>query len=102
MTDGAGWQMFVVIASRKRLPPFAEWDAYNGLKARWKSVAVDETDVVWRSDGHRFLPSYRIRRGEPREHRAPLPFEDVREYLKSMLSDGSSMNAIAFPVRPKY
>ena len=39
LTDGPGLQVFVVVASRKSLPPFARWNGRDGLRQRWSHVA---------------------------------------------------------------
>ena len=46
LTDGAGLQAFVVVASRKPLPPFAQWNGRDGLRQHWGHVAPDEISGI--------------------------------------------------------
>ncbi len=98
LTDATGLQAFVVVASRKRLPPYAQWKGIDGLARLWKPEAVNR---VWRYDGHRFEPISSLPRGEPRKRSGPpAPFQEVCKYLGA-LPEVETIHAIAFPVRPK-
>jgi serine/threonine protein kinase len=99
LTDGAGWQTFVLLVSRKPFPLSAEWDAH--IRKLWKPVPVDLPDCVWKFDGRSYEPVCRESRGAPRELAAvPRVFEEVCEYFKS-LPDVDAIRAVAFAVRPK-
>jgi serine/threonine protein kinase len=95
LTDGVGLQVFILLASRRPLPPFADWDGQRSL--HWQPVAADDAGV-WGFDGRAFKPLVGERRGEPRPHRGPpQPYEDVCKYL-AKLSGVDAVNAVAFPV----
>ncbi len=82
LTDGVGLQAFVLIASRKPLPPFTDWEGRKGL--HWE--AVDASDAgIWAFDGRTFEPIADDRRGQPRERLGePVPFRKVCEYLAAL------------------
>jgi hypothetical protein len=95
LNDGIGLQAFVLLASRRPLPPFGQWDGRAGLP--WKSVQAKDGSV-WESDGHTFEPRSSTRRGQPREGPgAPRPFEEVCKYV-AKLPGIEAVRAIAFPV----
>jgi hypothetical protein len=100
LTGEPGLQAFVLMVSRRPLPPYQQWTAREGIRHRWKSIA---TDRVWLSDGRDFTPVSSIARGELRERsgsRPPAPFQEVCEYLAKR-PEVEAIQAIAFPVRPK-
>jgi hypothetical protein len=54
-TDGKGLQAFVLIASRRPLPPFADWAAGRALS--WTSLAASAAGAgAWLFDGRRWEP----------------------------------------------
>jgi serine/threonine protein kinase len=99
LNDGTGLQAFVLLASRRPLPPFDQWDGRAGLP--WKSVQAKDAGV-WEFDGGTFEPRDSGRRGQPREGPgAPRPFEEVCKYV-AKLPGIHAVRAIAFPVvKPK-
>ena len=98
LTDASGLQAFVLVASRKRLPPYAQWKGIDGLARLWKPATGDR---VWRYDGRRFEPISSLPRGEPRKRSGPpAPFQEVCKYLAG-LPEVETVQAIAFPVRKK-
>jgi serine/threonine protein kinase len=96
LTDGTGLQAFVLVASRRPLPPFAAWPARAGIP--WTSTT---TAGAWRFDGHDFAFLGAPRRGTERRRpsAAPAPFAAVCHYLSS-LPDVDAVHATAFPVLP--
>jgi serine/threonine protein kinase len=98
LTDAPGLQAFVLLASRTQLPPYAQWKGIDGLSRLWRH---DTGDRVWRYDGRRFEPISSLPRGEPRKRSGPpSPFQEVCKYLAG-LPEVETVQAIAFPVRPK-
>jgi serine/threonine protein kinase len=103
LTDGPGLQAFVVVASSKPLPPFAEWDGRDDLHRRWSHLAPDGISGAWEyKDGKTSLissvPRGEIRRGS--ERGAPAMFQAVCDDLAKRY-DVEAVRAIAFPVKPK-
>jgi hypothetical protein len=103
LTDGSGLQAFVVVASRRPLPPYEQWPGRDGLRQRWKHVAADDVYDVWEyKDGQlKRLPSGA--RSPLEKHpgvESLAPFRNVCDYLRQ-LPDIEAVQAIAFPVRPK-
>jgi hypothetical protein len=95
LTDGVGTQAFVLVASAKPLPPYAEWSRKLG-ELPWK--AVSEGDV-WRYDGRTFDRD--IRRGDVRPLAdLPPPLEAACRALQA--GPGiETIRALAFPVQPQ-
>jgi hypothetical protein len=101
-TDGAGLQAFVVVASSKRLPPFAEWTGREGLHQRWGHVVTADLSLGWDFEDGKFKPFSRVSRGDLRRHperEAPAPLRAVCEYLEK-LPEVEAVRAIAFSVQP--
>ena len=94
LTDGAGLQAFVLVASRVPLPPFVSWSGRAGLA--WTAALPGDT---WEYDGHDFTPLGERSRGLERQvaTAAPAPFATVCRYL-GQLKDVDAVRAIAFPV----
>jgi serine/threonine protein kinase len=91
-----GLQAFVVVASRKPLPAYAQWS--DRIRWPWKRVTADG---VWRFDGRWIhLVSNKDRGVVASISDSPRPFRDICEYL-SKLHGIEVSQAIAFPVRPK-
>jgi serine/threonine protein kinase len=95
LTDGVGTQVFVVAASSKPLPSYAEWSRALG-DLPWKSAPID---AVWEFDGRQF--ERHIVRGDSR------PLADVPAPLDAAcraLQTGPGVEAIwavIFPVKPQ-
>jgi serine/threonine protein kinase len=93
--DASGLQVFVLAASTKPLPPYAEWRSKVGA-IPWK--AVQEGGIWrWQFDGREFkrLPLERGRI-EPKEG-PPRPLQDLCDFFKS-LSEFEAIHIVAFPV----
>jgi serine/threonine protein kinase len=96
LTDGAGLQAFVLIASRAPLPPFAQWSHTSDL--HWASV---QTEGVWQFDGHRINRVAEASRGEIKKlFDSPRPFVQLCEALQN-IKGADAIGAIAFPVKLK-
>jgi hypothetical protein len=93
--DTAGLQAFVLVASARPLPPYAEWQAEAG-KVPWKPTALGGV-WRWEYDGRQFdrLPldrgSRQERDGEPEALKALCEFFKNRPGLEAV-------RVIAFPV----
>jgi serine/threonine protein kinase len=95
LSDGPGLQAFVILASRKPLPPYAQWAARDGWP--WKHLTAEG---VWWYDGRWIRSSSSGHRGVVTSSSdSPQPFQDVCEYL-AKLSGIEISQAIAFPVKP--
>ena len=103
LTDGPGLQAFVVVASRRALPPYENWPGTHGLRQRWRHVAADDVQGVWEYTDGQVRPVSSGARG-PLERRPGAeilaPFREVCDYLRQH-PDVEVVQAIAFPVRPK-
>jgi hypothetical protein len=89
-----GLQAFILVASRKPLPPYARWKAGAG-DSPWKPV---QGEGVWGYDGRNFEPLGSDRGQEEAFPGLPKPFEDVCEFLKGR-PDTEAIRGLAFPVR---
>ncbi len=95
LSDGTGFQGFVLLVSRQPLPSFARWEGRRGL--HWETVPADGAGV-WSFHGGGFEPRAGERRGQPRSHAGPpRPFQEVCEYLQKVPGI-DAVEAIAFPV----
>jgi serine/threonine protein kinase len=98
LVEGAGLQAFVLLASRRPLPPFAEWEGRDRL--RWPAVPADGV-VAWGFANGQFEPLTPTHRGEPRAHAGPpRPFEEVCQSV-AKVRDIDAVRAIMFPVVKK-
>jgi hypothetical protein len=90
LTEGVGTQAFVVVVSRKPLPPYGQWRVDT-----WERVPEGG---VWGYDGRRFEPggSRRGVRGFPG---LPEPFKEVCRALKDR-PGVEAIRGLAFPVQP--
>jgi serine/threonine protein kinase len=96
LTDGAGMQAFVLIASRWPLPPFQEWP--QAFRLRWASV---QAEGVWQFDGHQISRLARAERGHIKKlFDSPRPFAQLCGVLQN-LDRIDAVSAVAFPVKPK-
>jgi hypothetical protein len=95
LTDGAGTQAFVLIASAKPLPAYAEWSKALGTLP-WKAGA---TETVWRYDGRSFESDRD--RGDVRPLAdLPSPLQATCRTLRA--GPGvEAIRAVAFPVKPR-
>jgi len=96
LTDGAGLQVFVALASRKRLPAYATWRSSLPV-IPWRTILAGG---VWRFDRRTFQavgPRGASDRGPERPLRGIEPLRDLWSFLKSR-REFTAMEAIAFPV----
>jgi hypothetical protein len=94
LTDGAGTQAFVLVASLKPLPKYAVWSFPRFDELPWKPVP---DAGVWRYDGRSF--DHDAERGEVRPLAdLPAPLEATCRLLQA--GPGiEAIRAVAFPVR---
>jgi hypothetical protein len=94
--DSAGLQAFVLAASAKPLPPFADWKAGAGA-IPWKAPAAAESSY-WVFDGRDFAAHRPQARGQlrPRED-VPQSLRDLCEYFKGR-AEFDAVRAVAFTV----
>jgi serine/threonine protein kinase len=102
LTDGPGMQVFVVLAARQSLPPFARWEGGDALKRRWRHLASDNVHGVW--DYKEGLVT-RVSSGprgalEKRSDGRPAMLREVCDDLAS-IPRIEAVRAIAFPVMPR-
>jgi predicted Ser/Thr protein kinase len=95
LTDGVGTQAFVLVASGKPLPPYAEWSRKLG-DLPWKPAPTED---VWRYDGRSFDRD--TQRGTVRPLAdLPPPLEAACRALKA--GPGvEAIRALTFPVQPQ-
>jgi serine/threonine protein kinase len=98
LTDGVGWQAFLLLVSCDPLPAFDMWAGRTII--RWEP-AHDESVCVWRFDGHAIEPVTRPDRSQPRKRAgAPRNFKKTCDSIRKLpLID--AVAAIAFQVSPK-
>jgi len=95
LTDGVGTQVFVLIASARPLPPYAEWLKALGALP-WKRV---EGGIVWRYDGRHFESE--ADRGDVRPLAdLPPPLAATCRVLGSA-PGVDAIRAVAFPIKPR-
>jgi serine/threonine-protein kinase len=98
LTDGMGLQAFVLVASRRQLPAYKEWEARLG-NLPW---GVTKAEGIWHYDGLQYERRSPKRRSDPRPSAAavPAPFASACRAL----ARGPGIDAIeawAFPVLPE-
>jgi serine/threonine protein kinase len=95
LTDGAGVQAFVLLASRRPLPTYADWKATTG-PLPWRR---EQADGVWQFDGTRFR-RLDVSRGEERVRGGPpAVLEELGTFLRAR-PEADAVAAVAFPVKP--
>jgi hypothetical protein len=94
--DAKGLQVFVLVASAKPLPPYAEWKKAQADAIPWKA-APEGGEWRWQFDGREFT-RFPEKRGrvEPRAG-APAPLRELCEFFKGH-SEFEAIRVIAFPV----
>ncbi|HLM88539.1 MAG TPA: SEFIR domain-containing protein [Streptosporangiaceae bacterium] len=97
LTDGVGLQAYVLVASRRPLPPYAAWRAHLGALP-WQSTGTAEG--VWRYDGRAFERLGGVNRSEPRRASDLAP--PFVETCRVLAADPAveAIQAWAFTVRP--
>ena len=93
LTDGAGTQAFVLVASAEPLPPFSEWTRRLGTLP-WRPV---QTDAVWRFDGRSFESGDSTRGGVRPLLDVPPPLEATCRTVRTV-PGVTAVRATAFPV----
>jgi hypothetical protein len=94
--DSAGLQAFVLVASAKPLPPFADWRAGAGA-IPWTALPVAEPSF-WLFDGREFVVHRSESRGQVKQREdAPKSLRDLCEYFKGR-SEFDALQVVAFPV----
>jgi serine/threonine protein kinase len=96
LNDGVGLQAFVLLASRRPLPAYADWKATVGALPWTKA----DGGGVWRYDGRSFHPLESGRRGQEEKLPVPAAFAELCRFLREH-SGGDTIEAVAFPVRPE-
>ena len=99
LTDGAGLQAFLLVASRRPLPPYRVWRSrLGGLP--WRPTVADRG---WRYDGLQFEPlteeDEAIRGSIRKLSSLPGPFQAVCAGLRDR-PDVDAIRAVCFPVHP--
>ncbi len=97
LTDGAGLQAFVLIASRDPLPAFDSWPHRTALSWKPSAGAVG----VWRSHGSQFELLASNTRGDERQvaTMTPRSVTDVYDFLRE-IPGLDLVEVVAFPVEP--
>jgi CHAT domain-containing protein/serine/threonine protein kinase len=93
--DSAGLQVFVLVASARPLPPYAEWRAGIGA-IPWRAVRHGG-ESRWQFDGRDFARLSEVRGSRQERDPVPTPLRELCEFFKSI--DGLDVvRVIAFPV----
>jgi hypothetical protein len=92
LTDGIGFQAFMVIGSRHPLPPYREWSTRIG-QVPWEPT---QGAGVWTYDGADFRRQDK-ERGEIISLDVPKPMKELCDFLKHC-GDAESVFVIVFPV----
>jgi serine/threonine protein kinase len=93
--DSAGLQVFVLVASAKPLPPFADWKSRAGA-IPWKAAA-DADPWCWQFDGREFVRFPEQRGHVEDKFEVPRSFRDLCEYFKRR-AEFDAVQAVAFRV----
>jgi hypothetical protein len=100
LTDGAGLQAFVVVASNDPLPPYERWRSILG-EVPWQAT---QGDGVWRSDGRGLELAMADRpavRGGPTAPPEPPPRLSQLPRFLATRPGVATVRALAFPVKPE-
>jgi serine/threonine protein kinase len=92
LDDGAGLQAFVLVASRKPLPAYADWRKRRP-PVEWKAQPA-RRGVVWRGDGQRLEPQLR---GTEKSLPGIAPLAELCRRLRSA-PEVEALAAVAFVV----
>ncbi len=93
--DFSGLQVFVLVASSKPLPPYAEWRAAVG-KFPWRTVHHGG-ETRWQFDGHDFARLAEVRGSRKERDTVPPPLRELCEFLMSQ-GGLDAVRVVAFPV----
>src|SRR5262249_36671734 len=96
--DAAGLQVFVLVASTRPLPPYAEWRAGAGT-IPWRTVGHGG-DWRWHFDGSQFT-RFPLERGKRAEREAEPPVLGGLCTFFRKRAEFDCVEAIAFPVANK-
>jgi serine/threonine protein kinase len=94
LTDGAGQQAFVLLASSRPLPSFRRWQEEAG-RLPWRATSLDAS--VWRFDGEQLREG--LLRGTIEHLELGHALPDVCAWLQRQ-DDIEAVRVIAFPVYP--
>jgi predicted Ser/Thr protein kinase len=93
LNDGVGMQAFVLLVSRKPLPPYSQWREDVGRAPWWRAAQVE---AVWRFDGKEFEGT---RRAKVRELESlPRQLIGLCDFFKDRQGI-DALRVVAFPVR---
>jgi hypothetical protein len=95
LTDGAGLQAFVLVASNEPLPPYQRWRAGLG-EVPWQPT---QADGVWRSDGRGLELAMATRGGTAAPSEPPPPLSQLHRFLATR-PGVVAVRTLAFPVEP--
>ena len=102
LTNGAGLQAFVLVASNEPLPPYERWRAGLG-EVPWQPT---QADGVWRSDGRELVAMADTARSRSPERGGPTapsqpppPLSQLHRFLATR-PGVAAVRALAFPVKP--
>jgi hypothetical protein len=102
LDEGAGLQVFALVVSSRRLPPYKEWQARQGA-GPWKRSATPP-GVVWRDDGTDIVavtvddPTGQRTKG--REVSGKTTVVKLTDWLRRA-PEVAAVAAVGFPVLPK-
>ena len=98
MCDGIGMQAFAVVASRQRLPPYAEWTKAQG-RLEWPHQPPVK-GVVWRGEKGKVGETTMETRSErvgTSDRKELSPLYDVLRKLEAS-RDVEAVTLLAFPI----
>jgi hypothetical protein len=98
LTDGVGLQAFVLVVSRRPLPPYATWRGETGAAPWQKGIPAA---CIYCYDGTDYQPLVRRVRGGERERGGPpKPLIELGTFFKKC-PQVDALEVFAFPVSPK-
>jgi hypothetical protein len=95
LTDGAGLQALVLVASNEPLPPYERWRAGLG-EVPWQPT---QADGVWRSVGRGLELATAMRSGTAAPSEPPRTLSELHRFLATR-PGVAAVRALAFPVKP--